>query len=239
VSTSRSGGIAISPRARDDGTGDVVGDPEAAVEDDDVGLRERPIDAEVADLRIGERGFELVGIGARIVAPRQERREAFADGHDGTRRVLDDPERGKAGREELERAEEREMPRLLDDDEAEPEHSRKQCARHRGHAPDHEREHDRQSAEHRELRLADRLVVLREERAGESGHRGRKHEHGDLGFEHVDADSGRRGLAVAERDEAPAERAAPERDHPDADESEHGSDEQQEGPRPVEVHAEQ
>ena len=71
-------------------------------------------------------------------------------------------------------------------------------------------------AEHRELRLVERLVVLREERAGESGDAGRQHEHRDLGLEHVHADRRRRGFAVAQRDSRRPNASAPERDDADA-----------------------
>ena len=73
-------------------------------------------------------------------------------------------------------------------DEPEPEHSGEQRARDHGHAADHQGEHDDEAAEHRELRLVDRLEYCARNAPANPAIAGRQHEHGDLGLEHVDAD---------------------------------------------------
>ncbi len=100
------------PIARDvigRGTSFVIAEP--AVEDEHVGFRERTVDPELADFGLRDRGLQRFGIRLRILAPRQQRCEALADRHDRARRVLDDAERSQAGREELDRAEQRQVPR--------------------------------------------------------------------------------------------------------------------------------
>ena len=183
--------------------------------------------------------FSLVGVGLRVLAPRKQRCEALADRDDRAGGVLDDPERREPGREELDRAEQREVPALLDQDEHEPEQAREQRARDRRDPTDHEGQHNREPGQHRELRLVDRLVVLGEERAREPRHAGRQHEHRDLRLQHVHAHGRGGGFAVAERDEPASERAAAQRDERDPDDPEHGGDEEEERAGPVEVHPEQ
>ncbi len=75
-------------------------------------------------------------------------------------------------------------------------------------AADDEREHDRQPGEHREALRAGRSsrTYCARNAPREAGHAGREREHRELGLEHVDADRHRRGFAVAQRDQAPAER---------------------------------
>ena len=97
-------------------------------------------------------------------------------------------------------------------------------------AADHEREHDRQAREHLEAAAAPLSVSygMARNAPAKPDDPGREREHHELRLEDVHADRHRRRLAVAQRDEPPPERAAPQRDDTDAAHPEHDGDQDQE-----------
>ena len=104
----------------------------------------------------GSAGAGLVGRVAflRVLPPRQQRRERLADRADRARRVLDDSERGEARAEELQRPPQREVPVVLDEDEAEPEEPANSAPATDADPADHECEDDREALQHREARAS-------------------------------------------------------------------------------------
>ena len=101
TSSMSSSGHRVSSVAPDRAARNVVADPEPAVDEQDVGLFERRARARAR--RPPARrcaAFSSSYSVLRVLAPRQEPRESFADRHDRARRVLDDAEHGEARREE-------------------------------------------------------------------------------------------------------------------------------------------
>ena len=174
------------------------------------------------------------------MTPGQQPPETLSDRHDRARRILDDAEHGET-RCEVEQAEpEREVPFFLDQQRDQAEDAGEQGPRDETDTTDDEREHDRQTGDHLETgRAVQRLRGHREERAGKAGDAGREGEHREFRLEHVHSDGHRRGFAVAQGDQPPAEGAAPERDDTYPAQPEHDRDQDDERLRRGEVDAEQ